>query len=84
MQISDINLRATTLGPVTNDHKKAYHLIEALWKNKTPLTKPPNTTGFERVTCGYGADKFSIYHNNQIAYIAQWQQGQQHWYKTNV
>ena len=84
MQISDINFLPGSPGNKTGKHTKAWGLISTLWNNKVPIEHIPDITGFERVKCGVGPDKFSIYHNNEIAYIAWWRDGQQYWYTTSV
>jgi len=59
-------------------------LLDQLWTNKIPSQEPANIQAYTRIKAGIGPDKFSVYCNDNAAYIAQWQKGQQYWYRTGV
>lgn len=65
--------------------RRAYsQLLGQLWENKVPSQEPADIQVYTRITAGIGPDKFSIYCNDNVAYIVQWQKGQQYWYRTGV
>ena len=65
--------------------RRAYsQLLDQLWANKISSQEPTDIQAYTRIKAGIGPDKFSIYCNDNAAYIAQWQKGQQYWYRTGV
>lgn len=65
--------------------RRAYsNLLDQLWANKTPSQEPEDLQTYTRIKAGIGPDRFSLYCRDDAAYIAQWQKGQQFWYRTGV